>query len=224
MFKGVGEVTIGKLEDIAKKENKNIIEVCKDIEKYTNKISIKALAQKIKETMSIDYKKNNVGDCLNFMVEKIGYKDLLQKNNPDDYIDRIDNVMELINNATSYSGSIEKYLQNLELISSSDEKDEEGKVHLMSGHCSKGQEREVIFCVGLEHNVLPCSQALASEDREKAVQEERRVFFVMASRAKKRLYISWNKSRKFRGSNGFLQTKICQPSQFLIESGLLKKK
>jgi len=72
---------------------------------------------------------------------------------------------------------------------------------------------------------LPHQLALAeAEDKLEALEEERKLCYVMFSRAKKGLFVSYCKNSKYRDNRGFLRFKPSSPSQFLFEAGLLDKK
>ena len=79
----------------------------------------------------------------------------------------------------------------------------------MTVHAAKGLEFSVVFLTGLEEGVLPVQSSI--EDPE-ALEEERRLFYVGATRAEEILNIS---SANVRGLFGELSRN--QPSRFLGE-------
>jgi DNA helicase-2/ATP-dependent DNA helicase PcrA len=87
----------------------------------------------------------------------------------------------------------------------SDEKDA-NKVQLMTLHASKGLEFPVVILAGVEEDLLP-HKNLGSD-----IDEERRLFYVGLTRAKKRLILSRCRQRKKHGS-----VKPVSPSRFLLE-------
>lgn len=117
---------------------------------------------------------------------------------------------------TTYEGgaaqvSLLDFLENISLLSAVDESDEadDNKVALMTVHSAKGLEFPYVFVVGLEENLFPSGGFLAgSQD----IQEERRLFYVALTRAKKVVEVGYAASR-FR--NG--KTEYNQPSRFLKE-------
>jgi DNA helicase-2/ATP-dependent DNA helicase PcrA len=78
-------------------------------------------------------------------------------------------------------------------------------------HNAKGLEFPVVFIAGMEEGLFPHSRSF---DSEKALEEERRLCYVAMTRAEKRLYLSWAKSRR-RFGGGELEQTI--PSRFLKE-------
>eukprot|EP00899_Mesostigma_viride_P019441 jgi/Mesvir1/27499/Mv07268-RA.1 len=77
--------------------------------------------------------------------------------------------------------------------------DEDGKadrprVQLMTMHYAKGLEFDIVFVTGVEEELVPHSRAILSEDLNQ-IGEERNLFYVAMTRARKRLYISYAKDR-----------------------------
>ncbi len=88
---------------------------------------------------------------------------------------------------------------------------EEGKVNLMTMHASKGLEFDTVYLAGVEDNIIPSSRAL--EEDPKAIDEERRLFYVAITRARKELTISYCEHRK----NRMGEVHQVLPSRFLEE-------
>jgi DNA helicase-2/ATP-dependent DNA helicase PcrA len=87
---------------------------------------------------------------------------------------------------------------------------EAGKVNLMTIHASKGLEFDVVFLAGVEDGIIPHAKSV--EENPKSIEEERRLFYVAITRARKKLYISSCLTRKIR-----METIACVPSPFLEE-------
>ncbi len=128
--------------------------------------------------------------------------------------ERIENVRELVNAAAEYDqaepeGALQGFLEQAALVSDVDLWDEKlGGVTLMTLHAAKGLEFPVIYIVGLEDGLLP----LLREDGDHDLEEERRLFFVGLTRAKRRLTLSYAASRARHG-----ERKFTQPSRFIEE-------
>ena len=104
------------------------------------------------------------------------------------------------------------YLENVSLLSAVDvEDDEEGsnKIALMTVHSSKGLEFPYVFVAGLEENIFPSGGWMATESE---VEEERRLFYVAMTRAKKVLQLSFAQTRMRNGKH-----ESNQPSRFVRE-------
>ena len=128
--------------------------------------------------------------------------------------ERIENVRELVNAAAEYDqaepeGGLQGFLEQAALVSDVDLWDEKlGGVTLMTLHAAKGLEFPVIYIVGLEDGLLP----LLRENGDHDLEEERRLFFVGLTRAKRRLTLSYAESRARHGKRQFTQ-----PSRFIAE-------
>jgi len=131
-------------------------------------------------------------------------------------LSRYENVQELLNAIKEYVDDPEKedkslgaFLQEVSLVTGQDEdkdKDPE-KVTLMTIHMAKGLEFKYVYIVGLEEDLFPSQLMLSSRSE---LEEERRLFYVAITRAKKRLFLSYALSR-YR----FGRLKNCEPSRFL---------
>lgn len=124
---------------------------------------------------------------------------------------RYENLQELLNAIKEYTelpdenGEVEldkslgNYLQQITLLTDADKEGEEGEdvVKLMTIHAAKGLEFPCVFAVGLEENIFPSTMSLY--DR-KDLEEERRLFYVVITRAEERLWITFAGSRYRFGS------------------------
>lgn len=136
---------------------------------------------------------------------------------------RYENVQELLNSIKEYTEtpnedgevvedkSLGAYLQQITLLTDADKNNEEDQdvVKLMTIHAAKGLEFDCVFAVGLEENIFPSAMSLY--DRED-LEEERRLFYVVITRARDRLWISYANSRYRFGS--LVQN---DPSRFIDE-------
>ncbi len=127
--------------------------------------------------------------------------------------ERLENVRELVTLATKYDAmpqdeGLEKMLEEAALASDQDEiKDNRDAVKLMTIHASKGLEFEYVFISGLEQGLFPHA-GHGEKDRDE--EEERRLFYVALTRAKKALYLSFANMRTIFG-----QRQINVQSEFL---------
>lgn len=103
------------------------------------------------------------------------------------------------------------YLENVSLLSAVDVDEEDGnnKISMMTVHSSKGLEYPYIYVVGMEENIFPSGGFLSSESE---IEEERRLFYVAMTRAKKNLYLSFAQTRMRHG-----KTESNSPSRFIKE-------
>ncbi len=102
------------------------------------------------------------------------------------------------------------YLQQITLLTDADEKDPNADtVKLMTIHAAKGLEFSCVFAAGLEEMLFP--NAMSINTREE-LEEERRLFYVVITRAKKKLWITYANTRYRFGS--IVQN---EPSRFIEE-------
>lgn len=97
---------------------------------------------------------------------------------------------------------LSEYLDNISLLSAVDESDSDDEnsdfISLMTVHSSKGLEFKYIYIVGMEENLFPSLNSVSSEIE---VEEERRLFYVALTRAKKAVSISFSHSRMKWGNH-----------------------
>ena len=106
--------------------------------------------------------------------------------------------------------SLGSYLQQITLLTDADEKSADADtVKLMTIHAAKGLEFGCVFAAGLEESLFP--NAMSINTREE-LEEERRLFYVVVTRAKQKLWITYANSRYRFGS--LIQN---EPSRFISE-------
>ncbi len=104
------------------------------------------------------------------------------------------------------------FLENISLLSAVDMEDEEdgnNKIALMTVHSSKGLEFPYVYVVGLEENIFPSGGWMASENE---IEEERRLFYVAMTRAKRAVSFSFAQTRMRNGKH-----ESNSPSRFVTE-------
>ena len=154
----------------------------------------------------------DAGSFVAQVIEKIRYREYLERSGAEELESRLENLDELITAVGEYSGGEEGILAFLErtaLISEVENTRGSGGVSLMTLHCAKGLEFPVVFLVGMEENLFPHAHS-----RESAgdVEEERRLCYVGMTRAKERLILTRAISRRVFGRSQFNE-----PSRFLEE-------
>ncbi|KXK08619.1 MAG: ATP-dependent DNA helicase PcrA [Microgenomates bacterium OLB22] len=142
-------------------------------------------------------------ELIGLVIERTGYLDLYNDTNSED-IARLENIRELRSVAQHFP-AITEFLHQVALVESEyseNEKNQKNKrgVSLMTLHQAKGLEFDYICIVGLEDGILPHSRALYSTEE---LEEERRLFYVGVTRARKRLYITHAKRRFLFGRSGY---------------------
>ncbi|MDL2297253.1 UvrD-helicase domain-containing protein [Bacteroidales bacterium OttesenSCG-928-B11] len=112
---------------------------------------------------------------------------------------------------TEYFPSLDRFMSNVALLTDEENKDDESqdRVKLMTIHASKGLEFDYVYITGLEENLFPSSMSLGSSAE---IEEERRLFYVAVTRARKHLTLTCAQTRYKFGSLQF-----CEPSRFMEE-------
>ncbi len=137
-------------------------------------------------------------------------------------INRMENVQELLNGLRDFSlkaendpatATLNHFMEDIALLTGEDvnetDENEKDKVLLMTIHAAKGLEFNYVFISGLEENLFPSQMAVI--DRED-LEEERRLFYVALTRARKNATLTYSMSRYRYGSSV-----SCEPSRFLEE-------
>lgn len=222
--RALGDVTIGKIENVAVEKNCSIIDALNFMTFKSEGIN-EGLAE-IRKAFCFDWKGKPIGESLDHILKALRYDEFL-KEEPETYADRSQNVEELVRDAARFSdengADIAAYLEQITLLSSADKSADGNAVSLMSLHASKGLEFPVVFMLGCEQDILPHKRAVG--EREDGLAEERRLCYVGMTRAEKVLAVSHCQRRQDGGyaRQGRVRYKRSKPSQFLYESGLLKR-
>lgn len=165
-----------------------------------------------------NYQYENIADLLDYIMDKIEYKNYYEKKDESrkhivkENIDELRQAIQIFQ-ASNPEAKLIDYLQNISLFTdkenSEDETNKEDCVSVMTVHNSKGLEFNYVFLVAFNEGVFPSN--LSIKDGE--VEEERRVAYVALTRARKELFISYNKSQDIITKTPKL------PSQFISDIG-----
>jgi ATP-dependent DNA helicase UvrD/PcrA len=148
----------------------------------------------------------NIQELLNSIKEWVDIQQNLSQ------IDEDGIVIVDANNPTGSRATLNlsAYLQQITLLTDADEKDPNADtVKLMTIHAAKGLEFSCVFAAGLEEMLFPNAMSINSRDE---LEEERRLFYVVITRAKQKLWISHANTRYRFGS--LVQN---EPSRFIDE-------
>ncbi|HEY2842661.1 MAG TPA: 3'-5' exonuclease, partial [Bryobacteraceae bacterium] len=155
-------------------------------------------------------------EALNNVLDRTGYRKMLEEESSEESASRIANLDELLNaaaDAAERGESIRDFLDHAALVSDADSADERAPVSLLTMHNAKGLEFPVVFIAGLEEGLFPHSRSINSGDIM-AMEEERRLCYVGMTRARKKLYLSWARYRRRFGAG---QPEASIRSRFLKE-------
>ncbi len=153
-------------------------------------------------------------ELLTEVLQLSGYMDVLSALQTEEAQGRIENINELLNALSIWSeehpgAGLAEFLEEVTLVSDVDTWErKEDAVNMMTLHCAKGLEFSIVFLAGLEEGLLPSRQNF---DDDEKLQEERRLLYVGATRAKIKLYCS-HVDRRYRFGELLPQS----PSRFLL--------
>ena len=137
-----------------------------------------------------------IADSLRDLMERTGYRKMLEEENTEEAKTRLANLDELLNaavDAGERGESIRDFLDHAALVADADSTDERAPVSLLTMHNAKGLEFPVVFMAGLEEGLFPHSRSLNTES---AMEEERRLCYVGMTRAEKKLHLTWARYRR----------------------------
>jgi DNA helicase-2/ATP-dependent DNA helicase PcrA len=161
------------------------------------------------------------------LIKASGLLEELKSEHTPENLMRWENVQELLNAITEFSeangegGTLSAFLQEVSLLTDADQNDDsDNRVTLMTLHASKGLEFPVVFLGGMEEGLFPL-QAAAQDPQE--LEEERRLFYVGATRAKSLLFLSYARSRyRYGDQQSAIRSRFFEeidPSVVVTESG-----
>lgn len=149
-----------------------------------------------------------ISDLIDLVARRSGYKDWVLDGTEEGEM-RWENIEELKSVARG-TENLENFLEQVSLSSDIDNYDASADaVTLMTLHNAKGLEFPVVFIVGMEEGLFPHANSVMEPNE---LEEERRLCYVGITRAQKRLYLSYARSRLIYGA---IQTR--PPSRFLAE-------
>jgi DNA helicase-2/ATP-dependent DNA helicase PcrA len=221
--RGIGNTTIARLETFAASKGISLYQAVKNCNSLNSiPAGTKAKLENF-SNMIEDFRKGIAGPVAVLMdrvFKASGLYEFLQAETAEEDYSKaspLDNVAELISSAERFDqqqgGALVDFLQHIALFSDTDAYDSQsGKVSLMTLHCAKGLEFENVFIIGLEQGILPHERSM---DFISEIEEERRLFFVGITRAKKRLCITLSRHRTIHG-----RTMMTIASRFLFEASL----
>jgi DNA helicase-2/ATP-dependent DNA helicase PcrA len=156
-------------------------------------------------------------ETVKFVLKESGLEEELRAQG-DEGEERLENVRELVTLATRYDAypigeGIEKFLIDSALQSDQDELEKPvSGVKMMTVHASKGLEFDYVFITGLEENLFPHQRENEGAPTTEEDEEERRLFYVALTRARKKIFLTYAQVRTLYGSK-----QINVPSEFIFD-------
>lgn len=196
--RGIGDTTLAKLRGLSADYGISLIDVIsaeRNLEQFNSGIRAK-LADFYKLYVELDElsQKLPVNMFVHSMLDILEFRAFYTEIGDDDRALNIDEFEESVNEfcKTSPNATLVEYLQTVSLSTDADEEKFGDYVTVATIHAVKGLEFKCVFVVGLEDGIFPSSR---STYETSGLQEERRLMYVAATRAEKRLYLTRANSR-----------------------------
>lgn len=224
--RGIGKTTEFKLISAATANNVSIWEVLNDLMKYGVNVNKGTVAKLQNFVELIKGFSDVVTDSSGYklatrIINESGIAAEYSRERSPENLSALENLEELLNAISTYEAdlleeegkslvTLSDYLAQISLLTDADKKDDGlPKVTLMTVHAAKGLEYDAVFVTGMEDDLFPNS---SSRYNPKEMEEERRLFYVAVTRAKRFCCLSYARSRFKFGS-----VEVCEPSPFLSE-------
>ncbi len=188
--RGIGNKTIEKLEEKANNEDTSIFNVIDSGKELAFKNLILDINEKMKDKSFVD--------LVELVLDESGLRseyELDKSLESDAKLENLEEFKSIAKNFEDYNpgATLEEFLIEISLISDVKEtKDDDEVVTLMTTHAVKGLEFDIVFVTGLEEGIFPHANSMYEESE---LEEERRLFYVAITRAKKVLYLTNARSR-----------------------------
>jgi DNA helicase-2/ATP-dependent DNA helicase PcrA len=216
--RGIGRTTVEQIERYARDNDLNLWDaigrVIDDQQLSTRSQSSLVIFRNLIQELSLVASSSPLPDVIRFILDRTGYKKMLQQEKTPESETRLENLEELVNAAAEAherGEGIGEFLDQAALVADVDSYDEQAPVTLMTLHNAKGLEFPLVFLTGLELGLFPHSRSLNSPEQ---LEEERRLCYVGMTRARKRLILTW---AKFRRRFGGGEQERSTASNFLTE-------
>jgi DNA helicase-2/ATP-dependent DNA helicase PcrA len=216
--RGIGNSTLGKLEEYAGERKTCLWEVMKDLdsleladiarEKVRGFVKLLDMLIELNATQTLS-------SLLKGIMSLSGYRSALKKEGSEKSLNRVENLDELLSVAAEFENTrgvatAEAFTEYAALMSSLDvSAGDRDAVTLCTLHGAKGLEYPYVFIVGCEEGLFPherCMESLAE------IEEERRLAYVGVTRGKEMVYATMAESRRIAGT---VATR--KPSRFIAE-------
>ncbi len=217
--RGIGEVTMGKLQNLAKTLGVSLFEAARRSDQAQSLsesmvMRLQRFAQLIEKYRDLK-EQMAPAEIASALVDELGILRIFKEEGSIESLNRADNVRELLNAIMEFSrahpdGNLDFFLEEVSLLTDIDAwNDRTNAVTLMTLHSAKGLEFPVVFITGLEEGLFPLRRCF---DNIEELEEERRLFYVGSTRAQENLFLTWANRRRRMG-----ETQLAMPSRFINE-------
>ncbi len=226
--RGIGKTTLDRLSEAANQAQCPIWQVLGEPAAYVPQFN-KGTAEKLVQFRHLIEENTSVADTIDAyelamrVVRGTGILEEYRFDRTPEGLSKFENIEQLINGIKEFVdqanqegeeanvSGMDFFMQNVSLMTDQDTEKEEdrNKVSLMTIHSAKGLEFGYVFIAGVEEELFPSQFSSGSA---KEIEEERRLFYVALTRARKRVIITLSKTRYRWGS-----LIDCRPSRFIRE-------
>ena len=206
--RGIGKTSLDNIAQLSDETGASMYEIIKHAEEY-NLTRIKSNAEEfinLIEDLRLQKENLSISELIKETLNKSGYTKALELENTVEAETRIQNLEEFLTVAIEFEeesadNSLAEFLESITLSSDVDEmQDGDQVVTLMTLHSAKGLEFPVVFLVGMEEGIFPGYKSIGEPSE---LEEERRLFYVGITRAKRFLYLTCSKHRTIFGSTSY---------------------
>jgi len=200
--RGIGNTSISKMIEFARKLD---ISLFTTMSRVFEVIAVKERIQKnvkqFKQLLDkyIELKdKLSLAELTSALIDELGVLRIYKEENTQDSKQRYDNIQELLKAIQEYNeenknADLDTFLEEVSLISGVDQLDEsKNSITMMTIHSAKGLEFPIVFVTGCEEDLFPLNSKF---DMNANDEEERRLFYVALTRAEKKVFITYARSR-----------------------------
>ena len=133
-------------------------------------------------------------------LERSGYRAYVEMDHKDeaDAAVRMNVIADLARMADSVAAGegITGFLEAIALAQNDEGDDDDQRgITLMTVHAAKGLEFQNVFLIGVEEGLFPHKNSLGEGEELDSIEEERRLFYVAVTRAKRNLFVSLSRNR-----------------------------
>ena len=224
--RGIGQTTVQKLRQAARDNNTTLYAVAAAPQRFSVAINA-GTAAKLQRFVAfiqqyVDQRHTlSTYEIASSLFQLTGMEADIRSEDREEALAKTQNIREFLNSIRAFEQerleetgeetvTLAQFLSHVSLLSDMDQKETgEARISLMTVHSAKGLEYDAVFVTGMEDELFPAPQSRYSE---REMEEERRLFYVAVTRAKRFCYISHARTRFRYGS-----VDNCMPSPFLDE-------
>ena len=214
--RGLGAASVGRLLEHAQREGISLYDALAETEEAGLSPAARKACANVRalfEGWRVAAREVPPSEMVEAVLDDSGYRKELEAEGTIEAESRLENLGELVNAAAEYERvepepTLDGFLQQQALYSEADQLSGDGRATLMTLHNAKGLEYDHVFVVGMEEGTFPHARSLDEQNLE----EERRLFYVGITRARKTLTLSYARVRSTYGEREYQM-----PSRFLTE-------